>query len=207
DNPRPPAATGRLREELEPVVSASGLRRCASDRVPLLPGMLPSVRGQRTPRRARGQASALSLYWTSPTWTASLWQMPNAVEVAAARLTTTEAAVLALLAMEGERSGYDLSKLVEKSIAHVWGPARSGLYAVLPRLERAGLATHRVATQATRPDKRLYTITDQGREALDAWLEAVEPGATDNFFLKLFVGGLTSDDILLEQVAQFRTDT
>jgi len=133
--------------------------------------------------------------------------MPNAVEVAAARLTTTEAAVLALLAMEGERSGYDLSKLVEKSIAHVWGPARSGLYAVLPRLERAGLATHRVATQATRPDKRLYTITDQGREALVAWLEAVEPGATDNFFLKLFVGGLTSDDILLEQVAQFRTDT
>ena len=31
-------------------------------------------------------------------------------------LTTTEAAVLALLEIEGERSGYDLLKLVSKAI-------------------------------------------------------------------------------------------
>jgi DNA-binding PadR family transcriptional regulator len=133
--------------------------------------------------------------------------MPNAGGIAVARLTTTEAAVLALLAMEGERSGYDLSKLAEKSIAHVWTPARSGLYAVLPRLERAGLASHRVAKQPPRPDKRLYTITDAGRAALDGWLETVEPGATESLLLKLFVGGLTSNRVLLDQLAQFRTDT
>src|SRR5262249_46386809 len=124
-----------------------------------------------------------------------------------AQLTTTEAAVLALLAIEGERSGYDLLKLVEKAIGHVWSPARSGLYAVLPRLQRAGLARRRVVSQATRPDKQLYAITQAGRRALDAWLESVEPGASDTFFLKLFVGGLTSDDVLLEHVAQFRADT
>jgi DNA-binding PadR family transcriptional regulator len=128
-------------------------------------------------------------------------------ELAVAKLTTTEAAVLALLAMEGERSGYDLAKLVEKSIAHVWAPARSGLYAVLPRLERAGLASHRVVAQAGRPDKRLYSITPAGRKALDTWLEAVEPGAGESFFLKLFVGGLSSDGVLLEHVARFRADT
>jgi len=133
--------------------------------------------------------------------------MPKVGEVAVAKLTTTEAAVLALLAMEGERSGYDLSKLVEKSIAHVWAPARSGLYAVLPRLERSGLASHRVAAQPPRPAKRLYSITETGREALDTWLEAVEPGATESFFLKLFVGGLSPNDVLLDQVAQFRADT
>ena len=52
-------------------------------------------------------------------------------DVSVARLTTTEAAVLALLAIEGARSAYDLVKLVEQAIAHVWSPARSGLYAVL----------------------------------------------------------------------------
>src|SRR6266581_9576139 len=109
--------------------------------------------------------------------------------VAVERLTTTEAAVLALLAIEGERSGYDLAKLVEKAIAHVWSPARSGLYAVLPRLVEAGLATRRVVAQSTRPDKQLYRITRDGRRALAAWLETVEPGARDTFFLKLFVGG------------------
>lgn len=134
--------------------------------------------------------------------------MPSSVKsTVITQLTTTEAAVLALLAIEGERSGYDLLKLAEKAIAHVWSPARSGLYAVLPRLERAGLARRRVVVQAKRPDKQLYAISKEGRKALDAWLGVVEPGATETFFLKLFVGGLTSHDVLLEHVEQFRADT
>src|SRR6185503_12547690 len=54
-------------------------------------------------------------------------------------LTLTEAAVLALLAIEGECSGYDLLKLAQKSVGHVWAPAKSQLYATLGRLTRAGL--------------------------------------------------------------------
>jgi DNA-binding PadR family transcriptional regulator len=126
---------------------------------------------------------------------------------ALARLTTTEAAVLAQLAMEGELSGYDLAKLVEKSIAHVWLPARSGLYAVLPRLEKAGLASSRVVAQANRPDKRLYAITVAGTQALSDWLATVQPDASETFFLKLFVGGLTTTENLRAQVEQFRDDT
>jgi len=122
-------------------------------------------------------------------------------------LTTTEAAALALLAIEGERSGYDLVKLVGHAIAHVWSPARSQLYAVLPRLVADGLASSRRVVQQARPDKQLYRITDDGRAHLDAWLRTVEPGATDTFFLKLFVGGLTTDDVLIEHVEQFREDT
>jgi DNA-binding PadR family transcriptional regulator len=127
----------------------------------------------------------------------------NAVE----QLTTTEAAVLALLAIEGERSAYDLTRLVAKAIAHIWSPARSGLYAVLPRLVREGLAQSRLVAQSSRPDKQLYRITRSGRAALDVWLETIEPGARENFFLKLFVGGLTRPEVLLEHVTQFREDT
>lgn len=122
------------------------------------------------------------------------------------QLTTTEAAVLALLAIEGERSGYDLSKAVTQAIAHVWSPARSGLYAALPRLVKLGLASSRAVSQSTRPDKRVYRIARAGRTALSAWLETVEPGARDTFFLKLFVGGLTTPDVLLRHVEQFRSD-
>jgi DNA-binding PadR family transcriptional regulator len=123
------------------------------------------------------------------------------------QLTTTEAAVLALLAIEGERSAYDLTKLVAQAIAHVWSPARSGLYAVLPRLVKDGLAQRRVVSQSPRPDKQLYRVTPAGRRALDGWLETVEPGARESFFLKLFVGGLTEPDVLLAHVAQFCADT
>jgi hypothetical protein len=34
----------------------------------------------------------------------------------------------------------------------------------------------------------------------------VEPGARETFFLKVFVGGLTTPDVLLEHVAQFQSD-
>jgi DNA-binding PadR family transcriptional regulator len=132
---------------------------------------------------------------------------PVAREVSLARLTTTEAAVLALLAIEGERSAYDLVKLVEKAIGHIWSPARSGVYAVLPRLVRLGLADRRRVGRADRRSKQVYSISREGRRALGEWLRAVEPGARDTFFLKLFVGGLTDPETLLEHVAQFRADT
>lgn len=127
--------------------------------------------------------------------------MPPAA-VRAQTLTTTEGAVLALLATEGERSAYDLSKLVERAIGHVWSPARSGLFATLPRLAKAGLSELRVHGK-----KQLYRITPEGEDALRGWLEQVEPGARETFFLKLFVGKLTTPDVLLEHVAQFRADT
>ena len=132
--------------------------------------------------------------------------MPTRTAQELEQLTTTEAAVLALLAIEGERSGYDLLKLVQQAIAHVWSPARSGLYAVLPRLVANGCASRRTLSQTTRPDKQLYEITTAGRASLDAWLKTVEPGARETFFLKLFVGGLTTPDVLLEHVAQFQRD-
>ncbi len=131
--------------------------------------------------------------------------MPIRTETA--QLTTTEAALLALLAIEGERSGYDLAKLVRKAIGHVWNPARSQLYAVLPRLERDGLARSRAVAQASRPDKRVYRITKAGRRALDEWLARVESGDPAVFHLKAFVGGLMPRETLIAHYEQFRDDS
>jgi PadR family transcriptional regulator AphA len=123
-------------------------------------------------------------------------------------VTTTEAAVLALLAIErGEHSGYDLLKSVAKAIGFVWSPARSQLYAVLPRLVAAGHATSRRVRQDTRPDKELYAITDAGREAVRAWLEDLESGDAELFSLKLFVGGLAGPEVAIRRVERFREGT
>ena len=120
------------------------------------------------------------------------------MQTATVTLTTTEAAVLALLAIEGERNAYELTKAVEKAIGHVWSPAKSGMYATLPRLAKEGLAEQ---------DGRRYRISATGRVALDEWLTTIEPRARETFFLKLFVGGLTTPDVLLEHVEQFIADT
>jgi PadR family transcriptional regulator AphA len=122
-------------------------------------------------------------------------------------LTTTEAAVLALLALEGERSGYDLLKHVRKAIGYIWAPARSQLYALLPRLVKDGLAHGRSVTQADRPDKTLYRISENGRRALDGWLETVDADDRDAFQLRLFVGALTTHEVLIRHVEAFRQRT
>jgi DNA-binding PadR family transcriptional regulator len=130
----------------------------------------------------------------------------RSVERGARTLTTTEAAVLALLAIEGEQSGYDLLKQASSAIGNVWAPARSQLYNLLPRLVRDGLAESRRVIQERRPDKQLYRISADGRRVLDEWLETVEPGQGDAFRLRLFVGGLSSRDVLVRQVEQYRRD-
>ena len=45
--------------------------------------------------------------------------MPAAEQPRVQQLTTSEGAVLALLAIEGERSGYELAKLVERDRARL----------------------------------------------------------------------------------------
>ncbi len=110
--------------------------------------------------------------------------------------------MLGLLA-EAERSGYDLLKRAEGSVAHMWAPAKSQLYAVLPRLVDAGLASRRTVRQASRPDKQIYRITKAGRAAVRHWLEAAAPKSWDELLLKVFFAGLSSREALLRQLDDY----
>src|SRR5215813_14673456 len=85
-------------------------------------------------------------------------------------LSDTEYAVLGLLTF-GERSGYELDKLTQRSIGYFWRPAKSKIYAILPRLVERGLATVTSVVQERRPDKQLYAITPAGEQALSDWLD------------------------------------
>jgi DNA-binding PadR family transcriptional regulator len=120
-----------------------------------------------------------------------------------AELTTTEAVVLGLLA-EGQRSGYDLLKRAEGSVAYMWTPAKSHLYAVLPRLVAAGLARRRNVRQHGRPDKQLYRLTPAGRAAVRRWVEAAGPKSWDELLLKVFFAKLGAREALLRQLEEER---
>jgi DNA-binding PadR family transcriptional regulator len=122
------------------------------------------------------------------------------------RLSTTEAAVLGLLA-GGERSGYELAKLAEAGVAYLWTPSRSQIYKVLPRLETAGFARVREIEQHGRPDKALYKATAKGLEVLREWLDEVEDepaGGRVVFALKLFFCDFASPATALAHLAAYR---
>ncbi|HET9169469.1 MAG TPA: PadR family transcriptional regulator [Actinospica sp.] len=74
-------------------------------------------------------------------------------------------AILAAL-LEGEASGYDLSKDFDASVANFWMATPQQLYKELEALEAQGLVTARVVEQDRRPNKRLFSLTEAGRAAL-----------------------------------------
>jgi DNA-binding PadR family transcriptional regulator len=74
-------------------------------------------------------------------------------------------AILAAL-LEGEASGYDLAKGFDASVANFWTATPQQLYRELEKMESIGLVTARVVEQERRPNKRLFSLTDEGRAEL-----------------------------------------
>lgn len=123
-------------------------------------------------------------------------------------LTTTEAALLGLL-RKRPMSGYDLRKDVERSVGYFWAPAKTQIYATLPKLVEAGYATQERVVQTERPDKTIYAITDEGRDALRVWVEEapLDAGHGRNLILlKLYFGDEADPEALRRQLRERRRD-
>ncbi len=122
------------------------------------------------------------------------------------RLTTTENAMLGMLARYGEHSGYELLMLADSGIGFFWSPAKSHVYDVLPRLERGGHARRRVVLQSGKPDKHLWRITRRGRSILKAWVNTIDQDPLNNrgaFLLKLFFGDSGNPECLVAHVERY----
>jgi DNA-binding PadR family transcriptional regulator len=98
-------------------------------------------------------------------------------------------ALLGLLAHES-RHGYDLKNAFESMLGGTWPLNIGQVYTTLARLERDGLVESEVVPQDLLPYRKVYSLTESGREELERWL--AEPAAEgirvkDEFFIKLLV--------------------
>src|ERR1700694_4574756 len=87
-------------------------------------------------------------------------------------------------------SGYDIKKLMEQSTSNFWNESYGQIYPILKQLVEEELATSRAEKQEGKPERYIYTLTEQGREELQRWLaEPVERMVERNeLLLKLFYG-------------------
>jgi PadR family transcriptional regulator AphA len=105
------------------------------------------------------------------------------------RLTPISFIVLGFVNWSGETTPYRLKQLVAASVGNFWTLQHAQLYSEPERLAKAGYLTEERERGGRR--RKLYSITDKGREALEEWRS--EP--TDAIFelrapalLKLFFG-------------------
>lgn len=106
-------------------------------------------------------------------------------------LTSTSYLVLGLIEREGPSTPYELKRHVAATIGHFWSFPHALLYKEPPRLVELGLLTERREAEGRR--RRLFTITSQGRAALQAWLATPSQEPTelrDAGLLQLFFADL-----------------
>ena len=105
--------------------------------------------------------------------------------------------LLALLAKEPAH-GYELKSRLEQIFGEAYPAPNIGqIYVTLQRLERDGLVCSQDVVQTARPNKRVYELTDAGREAVIDWADKPSEGprVRDEFFMKLALSPMsgTSD--------------
>jgi DNA-binding PadR family transcriptional regulator len=107
-----------------------------------------------------------------------------------ARLTGTSFAVLTLIELLGPSTPYDLKQALERSIANFWMVPHTTFYAEPTRLAKAGLLSEQQDPGGRR--RKVYSLTDAGRGALEEWRSSVEltpPQLREEGVLKIFAGG------------------
>jgi DNA-binding PadR family transcriptional regulator len=100
--------------------------------------------------------------------------------------------LLALLAKEPAH-GYELKTQLEQIFGEAYPSPNIGqIYVTLQRLERDGLVRSQDVVQATRPNKRVYELTEAGYDALAGWIDQPSEGprVRDDFFMKLALSQL-----------------
>jgi len=76
---------------------------------------------------------------------------------------------------DGPASGYDMKKCFESSFGHFFPAGYGSIYPALATLARNGLVEFEEVPQEGKPDRKVYSITDKGREELMRGLSNPEP--------------------------------
>jgi DNA-binding PadR family transcriptional regulator len=100
----------------------------------------------------------------------------------------SEFALLGAL-MSRPRHGYEILRFLETGLGPTWHVGTSQLYALLKKLEERDLLTSSLRVQATRPSKRIFSLTPQGKTAFLDWLQSPTTHVRDlriEFLAKLF---------------------
>ena len=78
-------------------------------------------------------------------------------------------------------AGYDLKAVFDERISHFWSAEFGQIYPALNRLEERGLLRSHVEPSDRGPNRRVYGLTEEGRQELLRWLASGPAVGTERF--------------------------
>lgn len=112
---------------------------------------------------------------------------------------TLKYAILGLLNRQN-MTGYEMAKEFESTLFEFWTAKHSQIYPELKHLTEKGLVEFKVEISGTVLEKKVYSITEEGRREFREWEEKLypmQPAPKDEFRLQLFYSGSISPEFRL----------
>jgi DNA-binding PadR family transcriptional regulator len=108
--------------------------------------------------------------------------------------------------IEEDLTGYALAKQFDVSLGFFWQASHQQIYRELKRLHAQGQIAVQEVSQLGKPDKRVYSLTDVGRQVLADWVLAPTPrrNSKDELFIKLYNMGTVPVESMLIAIAERR---
>ena len=103
---------------------------------------------------------------------------------------------------DGPASGYDMKKCFESTFGHFFPAGYGSIYPALATLARDGLVELEEIPQESKPDRKVYSITSNGRDALDKALTNPNPThrVRSEFLAMMCFAHLMSDEQINEVI-------
>jgi len=102
-------------------------------------------------------------------------------------------------------TGYELKHLLDVSTSFFWHAKQSQIYTTLKKMEEDESISSRFEPQEGRPNRRVYTISQKGKEELGKWLKKPLINLEkrkETLLLKLFFSAETERDVILKELKQ-----
>ncbi|OYQ67034.1 PadR family transcriptional regulator [Pseudanabaena sp. SR411] len=109
---------------------------------------------------------------------------------------------IATILLQSPHTGYDVGKEFDEKVSCYWQATSQQIYRELAKMQEKGLVEVENVPQLNRPDKKLYSLTESGKQELMAWItEPSEPTAIrESLLVKVRAGYIVPDEILIEEI-------
>lgn len=96
-------------------------------------------------------------------------------------------------------SGYDMKKTFDSTVNHFWPADQSQIYRTLNKLTAEQLIDMKLVVQTDKPNSKIYSITEKGKEEFLNWLESPISMAVPRIplLVKIYFAAQLSDDVII----------
>ncbi|RED66212.1 PadR family transcriptional regulator [Cohnella lupini] len=110
--------------------------------------------------------------------------------------------------MRRSMTGYEIKQLLENLFSYFYSSSYGTIYPMLNKMEKDGLLTKENVVQDGKPNKNVYTLTDQGKEQFNSYMYSPLEldSVKSDLLVRLFFGKYVGTDRVIAWLKQVQTE-